>query len=432
MTKRYYLGHWHWITEGDDGYFAPPSGVVGLIDLAPVPAQAVAGSARPVGLFVTTAAVLSSDYTLLGEGDCRELNATAAMVSAIQSLVGYRPRGDTLADLIYDVLTDGSDPDGGSAPMPLMPGLNGWCDVRLGGHSRIVSSKFEWGKPCSRGRGHWQKVRSVLRKEFQRLFDDAKAGKLNDAEHHRRVLDFWCDKYRMQGAEDWKEFVPPGLQRDVPGRLKHQTTITESFDTGDSDTLGPDLTWAEVDGDWDIVSNQAEMMTNFGSTARDARAESDLSSADHYAKCTPTQAANSCHTGAAARFASAAETFYWSSRCGTTVFARRLSKVVAGTLTSLANDTTSGADPVECECNGSTIRALYNAVEVFSLTDTSIATGTRCGIAGYDPTGGASSNPRINDFEAADLGGGGAGTLYTQLERDVRGVNRGAYTSWNF
>lgn len=425
--KRYYLGHWVQQRFGTDLCFAPPAGVVGSLDLAPIPVQGVMAADRPMGLFVTRSTVLPSEYTLLGEGDCRELKADTRMQDAFRSLVGYRPQGDTLAELIYDTLTDGSDPDGSSGPKPLMPDATGWCDVYLGGHSRVLGSRFEWGKPDSRGRRHWAKVQQLLRKEFEQLFDDAKAGKLKDAEHHRRVLDAHCDKYGLQGENDWKEFVPVKLQKDVPGRLKHETTITESFNKADSDTLGPDLTWTEVNGDFDVVSNQCRHTNT--TTVRSARAESDLSSADHYAQVqivSNGSGTNDCAAGACARFAAAAETMYFAFyyQADNRLY---VSKKVTGAQTNITSSVITEALPetYKCEINGSTLKGYQAGVERVSTTDSAITGNLRGGILLYQSS---VLNPTIDNFEASDELGGGGGILYTQLERGVRGYLRGVYS----
>ena len=422
MSKRYYLGHWVSDAEG----FRPPSGVVGCIDFAPLAVQGAPAVDRPVGLFVTTAAVLPSEYALLAEGDCRELAATSAMQSAFQSLVGYRPNGDKLVDLIYDTLTDGSDPNGEDGPLPLVPGVSGWCDLHLGGHSRVLSAKLEWGRSCSRGRNHWGKIRTLLRKHFERHFSDAKSGKLKDAEHHRRVLDFWCDKYGLKGPEDWKELVPDRLQRDVPGRLKHETTITESWPTNSTTiSTGQDLTWTETNGDLEVRGGRlGEVLEDgFG----EARAESDLSGDDQYAKALAYDS-GTANSGVRllARFDPAARTYYaYARESGAQDFA--LQKRVTGTLTVLT--TAAGAGPsdgteVKCEINGSTLKGYDDGVEQLSITDTSITGYLRTGIT-------ARTNGEAESFEAADLAPAG-GILYTQLERNIRGMTRGTWTGWNF
>lgn len=197
------------------------------------------------------------------------------------------------------------------------------------------------------------------------------------------------------------------------------TTINESFNTSDGDTLGPDLTWTEVDGDWDIVSNAAELISNYGSTSRCARAEHDLASADHYAQVSVVQSNGGSHCGVCVRFAAAAETYYAGVWDGTTFTGTyTIFKVVAGTRSTLATLSEAATTPftirleVEDDGSGNADLTLYkNGVSKVTHTDSSspITGNTRCGIYGYDPTGSGTSSPRIDSFEAGDLGVGGGG-----------------------
>ena len=56
------------------------------------------------------------------------------------------------------------------------------------------------------------------------------------------------------------------------------TTLTESFNTADGTTIGPDLTWSELAADWSILSSQLRASAG---TEGIVRADSDLASSDH-------------------------------------------------------------------------------------------------------------------------------------------------------
>lgn len=173
-------------------------------------------------------------------------------------------------------------------------------------------------------------------------------------------------------------------------------TITESFNTADSDTLGPDLVWTETLADLDIVTNQAKATTAAG----EARAESDLSTSNHYAQAACFK--NGTGDGAqgltvCVRFAAAARTYY-----GLRVEANNgytISKRVAGTNTSLKTGalTWVNGDIIRLEVTGTTLNALKNGVQFDTHTDASIAGGTRCGIL---VTGATVS---LDTFQAGDL-----------------------------
>lgn len=424
----YYLGPWQW-NPARGGFFTSPAGALGAIDLATLPQQAVGGAARSVGLFWTSGQPLDSSYARLGNGDCRELAATSAMQSAFKSLVGYKPQGDKLVNLVMDCLQGGSDPDGNTGPMPIVPTADGWMDLWMPGHSRVLGERFEWGRQGSRGSDHTLKLKQVLRAQFAQLFADAQAGKLKDNQQHRRVLDAWCDKYQLQGPDDWKELVPANLQKEVPGRLKHATTISDNFNQADSTTLGPQLSWTELQGDWKTTSNRAGLdSAGADSQQNRARADSDLSSSDHEASVANYYTGvniNSYH-GPALRMPSDGTVSFYSTLTAGVDANIYLTKLVNGTQTNLSSTAVSIADGkiAKVQANGSTIKSFYDGVEKLSLTDTSIAGGVRCGLNEFSASVGV---PPMDDFLAADLSAGG-GPIYTQLERSTRGVLRGMYT----
>src|SRR5207253_2934705 len=95
-----------------------------------------------------------------------------------------------------------------------------------------------------------------------------------------------------------------------------ETTITDDFNRADGTTIGNQLTWTEVAGTWDTVSNQVQMTGPASDSATySARAESDLSSADHYAQLVYVNAGTvttQAHLGPAARFSPSAQTHYLS------------------------------------------------------------------------------------------------------------------------
>jgi len=425
MTRTY-LGPWQWQADADAVGWVAPAGCIGAVDLRPVPLQGIAGGTPGMGLFVTESA-LPAEFTLLGTGEPDEVRSTARHRAAWKALAGYTPQGDTLAGLLWDHLTRGADPSGDAGPRPLMPGQTGqahWHDLYL--HRRVRSEPFAWGDdPEATGR-----VRVMLRREFRELFDLANGGRLRDRQQHRRVLDFWCERF---GVDDWREFVPTDLRAEVPGRLRHETSITESFNKADSSTLGPDQTWTEYAGvsagdKFTIVSNQVRS-TSTGGDNPTARAESDLSSADHYAQVDVTNLGSGTENrqcGSATRFHPTANTCYVARAIRATVNALRILKMTAGVGTDLTSAGISMTVPfsVKCEANGSTLKGYRAGVEVVSTTDTSITGNLRCGIWAFSNALGTGF-AELDNFSASDLAA--SGILYTQLERSVRGIQRGVY-----
>lgn len=379
------------------------------------------GADRAGCLCWTGGGALPSEYTLIGDGDCREIKPNAATLSAFQALVGYRPQGDTLAQCFLDCFIGGSDVDGESGPLPMVPSLNGWMDLWLPGHSRVLSERFEWGRPGSRGSNHTAKIRQLLRKQFAGFMDEAQKGKLKDAQHHRRILDAMCEKYGLQGADDWRELVPTSLQKDVPGRLKHETSI--------SDNCTPQLTWTDVTNG---IAFSGVARGTAVATGNDARVSgSDLSSADHYAQAAITTLSSGPALGAGcARFSGSAATYYFAilRNDGSSNYTTELRKFIAGASTTIAGPSASSfttGDVMKTECNGTTINGYKNGASVHSVTDSSISSNVKTGLR-ITPQG--TATVELDDFAAADLGT--VGPVYTQLERSTRGLNRGMYTRW--
>ncbi len=165
------------------------------------------------------------------------------------------------------------------------------------------------------------------------------------------------------------------------------TTITESFNTANGDTLGPDLTWVEDQGDVDIVSNRARGIT---AGAAVARAAHSLAGNDQYAEIVAYATANSSSgLGPMVRkAASSTLTFYllWLSYGGSS-FEATIYKVISGAFTALGSTVTvtfADGDTLRVEANGTTIRGLINGAEVISRTDSGIASGAQTGIRFYN------------------------------------------------
>ncbi len=189
-------------------------------------------------------------------------------------------------------------------------------------------------------------------------------------------------------------------------------TFTESFNKADAATIGPDLTWVEVTGNWDVVSNTASIATS--STLANARASHDSSGTDTYTQVILTTATtgpldNYPEGGPVCRFSASATTWYGFIRhayhASNGGHSHSLRKVVAGSETTIAGPTAlavSLPETLKVSANGSTIKATRNGSEVHSTTDTSITGNTRGGIYGY--TGDISaSTVRVDSFEFGDL-----------------------------
>jgi hypothetical protein len=184
-------------------------------------------------------------------------------------------------------------------------------------------------------------------------------------------------------------------------------TITESFDTADSDTLGPDLAWTELVGDFDIVTNKARNATQGDN---DARADSALSSSNHYAQAAVTaNTTNSNYAAVVLRKDNTATQTKYECEAAWAVNRWQVSKRVAGSYSVIAfggtSVPTSGTLKGSVEsANPATLKTYWDGVEKVSTSDSDVDTGTYTGIHSYHSSV-ASRTVDFDNFEAGDLAG---------------------------
>lgn len=388
---RYWLGPWVWgavFAGGSNGWKAPADAIASL-DLRN-DAQC-AGTVTPsgFGLFVTPNAIdLGSDYTNLGTDPLatwtqQNLNRWKSALNLPSTLAA-----SNLREVVWETLTIQSDPTGLDRARPIVP-TAGRPDYELWLAGSLVKQKrFDLADSEA------TPLIDQLKRIYRQLRQDSLDG-ISLPDHYRKVLGHWVRKYRI----NYRNFQPADLP-DEPD-IEPTTTITESFNKADSDTLGPDLTWSELSGDWDIVSNAARSPN--GNTTNMAQAASDLSSSDHYAKVT-VAATTVLDCAAAARCQSGPTTYIGIARTyGSNDF--RLFKQVSGSFTQLGSTVSSITwavnDTIKTKADGSSISGFRNEVsQVGPITDSTIASGTRCGIWCYGVTGNVGD---LDNFEAADL-----------------------------
>lgn len=381
--------------KNEDGfqYWGPPSPhVVGSIDARSIPESGQSLTAVPKSLFSLSQADGNLDG-YIGEftRDTLDSHITRAKVDAIEDRLGLL-RGTIVSDspraIIVEILTQHADPTGVARWKPLLSDV-----IYLGGFSPIWRGTA-WWKPGADP--VWRGLALRTRQDDYRRIREQTLG----SQHYKRVLDYWREKYRLPP----ELFVPSGLPFE--GVLPHQTTITESFNKADADTLGPDLTWTEVVGDIDVASNQASGQST--TTANEARAESDLSSDDHYAQVDVTVYGVQDNATVAARYGSTDRTNYLFIIQNHTSATFRLFKLVAGSATQIASvdDTAPTVTfTARIKVDGSDIEGLIDGVSKVGPTSDTANTGqTRGGIgmSGLEAAG----DVTVDNFEAADLAAG--------------------------
>lgn len=399
-----YLAPWEWAARGSMSMWQSPGGLaVGSLDLRTLPQMSIAGGTpEGVGLFAydqpqDLGAALGSFKTVedlasatLSDNDRRSIEKLLGLNSVTVSATSVR-------DLLRELLTTLSDAAGLAAPRGLMP-TGRQLEIALGGFGVLHREPFS-----ASAHPH---VIMQAQEDYRAVRTETLEGTHADG-FYLRVLQALSEKYALPTAT----FIPSDLP--VEAALPHQTTVSDNFNRADNAdmSVGASFNWTDVFGDFQITSNQAGLNTTGAARLNACRAEFDVSSADHVCSATITDldapgAGAQYHGGCCARFASAAETYYYATLYqappGSDFGA--MGKMVAGVNTALGTDsaiTWAATDTVACQASGSSISRAYNGTTQTTATDTGITTGTRGGLSGYNS--GVSLSSKADDWSVADL-----------------------------
>ena len=414
---RWHIGPWRWVVDEDGERYTGPDGTVCALDFRSIPEQSIAGKHMTgVGLFLCPRDT-PAEWETIGQGNWHDIKANKRLRDLFPKRGRRRLQADDLIGLVRESLTNG-DPTGQEFCKPLMPSSLGVLEVTMDRQRHC--ERFRWGKSAESNI-----VRDVIRADMEELIErcQREVGE-KKREHHRRVLDMLCEQY---GIEDWQEFVRPNRVKDIPGRLKHETSLTDDFTRADQTGLGTSSegwSWGSVTAGINIVSNRARSTTDNNAS----RAESDLSSADHYSQAVIIQsAATNRSMGVRCRYSSSANTCYEGTSNGTSTSSFLIKRLSAGTPTQLSTadrGSTVTTRTARITVSGSSLDMWEDGVSKTTVTDTNITGNLRCGIGKSftQQTG----TQEWDDFVCSD--GAAGGILYTQLERGLRGVTRGVYT----
>ena len=385
----YYLGPFvETVNEDKTTTRKPPEGTKGLIDL----------SCRniPNVTFIAADKELDKGYTFFGEGNINEISVDLDARLKWRDVMGYLPKGQKLSDLLWDQLTDGSDPYGVSAPKPLIPTSKGKVNLRLGGHQIVRSEQFKWGDL------HTDKIRAVIQSDLIKIRDLAQSGqmvnpitKTMDTEYHRRVAQAYLDKYKMS----WADLRPAGWSLSEEP-MERNTTITDDFNGSDSLDLGIDLAWTDKQGNFENYLNEA-----YTSGFSAVRADDDLSTDDMYAQAVGKTGS----VGVAVRFASDFTAYYIYIISGEFDIVLR----TGGSSNFIAIESYYGGlnKTFKIEADGSDIIGYADDVEIVSVTDT--------GLTGEYGAGLVCNSCTMDDFEAEDLPSSPSGGVAHERRRVV-------------
>lgn len=387
--------------EGFGFYWDLPPGVLGSVDLSN-PAS-WAGVKADVGartgqlLCAVEDGTIDDSFVRLSNENAVDARPDARILDAWFSITGFRPAGDTIADLLFDHLTRGADPAGLSACFPLIPQTDLQMPVWLAGQ-KVRDDRFQLGQHA-----HSAKLVAYLKRNLRATRIDALASRIRnrkgivDRDAHRRAIDWWCEKladrnpaleaavFNAIRPADWPTNETP---------LAHETVLTDNFNTG-TGALGAN--WTQVTGATSVDTNQARITTNPGVN----RYEADLSGDDQYSQnIVTTRSGNHLVTvqwnaGNLQRYAYIQN----SSQARLT----RVTAAGSGTVFATATQAWAAVPfTIRIEKNGNSIKGIQNGTTVVGpTTDTNITGNRRCGWEGS-----AAAGQWIDDWEAGDLSSG--------------------------
>lgn len=388
----YYIGEWKRsedINKPGFIYWEPSQPNKQWIDLRSL---GQAASQSPVGtvtcclIAVSNTEIIDPQWILLGTSPDDLLPSGLARIETKLGLIPNSLTSTTVGDLMYELLVDTASPT--QLRYPILPNKNQVFTLELDG-------KRMFNKPVDYQGTGWQKVRQTIQIEYTKLRTESLK---NGDQLYLKWLEVQARIYRVP----YTEFL--GSNPDE-GTVKPSTTISDDFDCSDADSPDCDLDWTELTGDWDIVSNELRYT---GAGFADIRAESDLSSSDMISEfdCVALPLNKWC--GVTARESSSTNTYYLAFNENQTN-GIRMYYVISGSFTLIATQggNNCAGDPCATQkvgigVEGSTITGYIDDVDVVNTTNSTITSGLRCGLWGYD------SEAHFDNFNCYDLGGGGS------------------------
>ncbi len=393
----YYLAPWEWKDDGGLAWYPPGiEEAIAILDFRSLPQMSLSGGIpEGWGFFAYANPQTISNGFYLGNLISKIL--TNAQKNGLKNRLNLPSNitSDILVSILFELFTTHADPTGQTRWKPLMPNLKNNLELVLNGHSIVASKRL-----IPESSPEWLNVKAVLQEDYRKIREQGKAG-LHDEDLHRRFLQGLVEQYDVHP----NLFIPDDLPKETP--LPHNTVITESFNKADSTTLGPDLTWTELEGDMDIFSNTCRYASALDFGHITSRADTDLTSSDQYTQIVFANALNGnasaqgCH---ARKDSSATLTYYHWQISDETADRQRSWTRVAGTFTNIGNTNGSAAvnDVLRGEIEGSTFRLKKNGILIHQGTNTAITGNLRCGV-GMHSNNLANTRPRSDNFEAGDL-----------------------------
>lgn len=408
-----YLGRWQWVDDPILGehWRSPGGNAVGNFDLRSTLQCGVAGPVPQGFAMFIYATPQSHPQLLLDLGNDLTRNLTGLEKSTIRSLFGVQSSTaleDKLGRAIRQWCLDPQyvDPTGDARHKPLRGRLGRRISCKIGGLGVLFNERFNSSHPA------FANTIATFKADYLRNREIA----LMDPVSLRKWTGHTMLKLFGKLSDlDAGELLPSKYRND--GYERPTSTVTDSFTDSDSTSLdahtGESGTWAEVVGDWQILSNEADSDGTFKGSAR---LEVDLSSDDHDAQITiAAYDATNGQGGVCCRFntdASPNQDYYKVfSLADDTMQIIRVNDGTFNFLDSPGAAVENAPDDYKIEADGSDLRSWFNGSLVHDFTDGSPLTGhLRVGITARR------DGDHLDNLTASDLAAGG-GRIMSSLAR---------------
>ncbi len=300
----------------------------------------------------------------------------------------------TVPELIGSLLGVYADPSVGIC-RPVMPDKEGNIRFKLGEVSHTTK--------CPTSGTQWD---NILR-ELQFGYREVKNQSTNDI--HRKYL---STLQRKLGVENYEIFIPSDLPKETP--VRPTTTLRDNFDVGNHADISGQASsdgwlWNKIVGAaLALIRTDTQVYAECQSIGQRVtyRADSDLSSTDHYVQAGMMTSSNGMTPVIMARKDGTATVTWYELQLGAGSQQLFLLKVIAGVGTVISNPGMTIAlntfYTVKLNITGSTLQLFNGGTQVGTdYTDTAVSTGLRCGMTAQGNSG-VITFGGLEDWEASD------------------------------
>lgn len=411
----------------------PPSDSVCVVDWRPSSEQEKAGPSDGVGVFACPGEY-PSEADFLGSGYAPELILSPSARTRVKTVMNLptEPAGNTLAEVMADVMGPLSDPTGLTGPKPILPTNEGVRELHLEGHSRVWSQAVDSADVMGTSK---KGIGAVLRKSIQLDLDTAE--KTGGVTLLQQALGAWLLKLgvtrkEIEGGAPARKTQYERLLSDTV-KQKHGTNAkpkdpkTQRSETWPNNTANliatPQLnTWATpTNTAWGgaMTVNAGYVYGTLADASakwRMARCEAAVSSTDHIVSASGYSTDNVGRNGLCVRMAEGDTGTCYEMSIRWNLF-YEVAKWINGVRTLLAQvnaESTPNPQVFSLRANGSTITAKYTGFPTLTVTDTAVTGYLKAGVAKTEHFG--AGNSRLGAWLLDDeLSGGGGRTARLNL-----------------